>query len=66
MTKHLLEVVINWLDDFPSENNISKTKCPTMIVQGRKPDFSKRNIISVHMCWCILSLQTPINQGAYQ
>ena len=34
MTKSLVKRLINWLNDFPSSNNISKTTSPSIILQG--------------------------------
>ena len=43
MTKYLIKVVINWLNAFLSENDISQTMSPAMIAQERqKPYFSQR------------------------
>ena len=66
MTNYLFEAVNNQLNAFPSENEISKTMGPSLILQRRQePDYSNRNVLLVHMFWCIMALQKTLNQGAY-
>ena len=44
----LIEVVLNWINAFPSKGRISETLSPSIILEGKpNPDMSKKHILFV-------------------